>query len=376
MSVEHMKMKLLNSTLNPSREDLNPKDIFEELKYFVKDPKVFVNVSEDPPTLRVDYPDLDPDMWTQYKSVLKDSKLPYKGKIYTMTVGTDGMLTFGVTKPGLSVESIREGLTNYMELVTTKKEPTEAKKEPSEAKKGGSGLEARYDELERELQTIPRGFGREGLSTATKERNQIRVQEIDKEKEAIVAEAMKKYEGKTITLADIQPQVIKQLKPGDSVVLGKSGYYMGDGGDSRDAKGYSFETTVVEKKGATVTTKGGRYGGQESDTHKLTINKEGWLSSKPYQVFMVNGVSEMELKKGLSGAIHTKLYSLYKGESIQKRETKKAEAVKGDWTKSTKSELLAMIETHLSAQGKRITNLGTAKKEKLIELIRKYKIQE
>lgn len=244
-----------------------------------------------------------------------------------------------------------------------------------EVKPAVSSEEERYNKLEKEYIDTPKGFGLMSYPEEEKKKYYKRLNEITEEKKAILSAYMKKYEGKTITFNDILPQVIKQLKVGDTVVLGESGYYMGDGGDDRDSSGYSFSTTVSKISGRNIELKGGRYRGDENKVYKAHVTDFGWLRSDK-KVFLINGISEDELNKGFSGAIHSAIGTLYRDQQMKKKDIKKAEKVTEDWTKSTKDQLVNLLETHLAEKGKRITNLGTATKPKLIELIRKYNIKE
>ena len=180
-------------------------------------------------------------------------------------------------------------------------------------------------------------------------------------------------DGREVVRDDVIPQILKELKVGGTVVLGKSSGYMGDGGDDRDV-GYSFVSRVLTKKGyiMEVTPKYGH------DSLKLNISSDlDWLrSSDGYSVYSINGVSESNLKEGFSGAVLTELGARYRLQMFHKALKQKAEKVKLDWTQGTKNDLVRIIQGHFEKEGKHMRGLTTASKPMLIDIIKKYKIRE
>jgi hypothetical protein len=176
------------------------------------------------------------------------------------------------------------------------------------------------------------------------------------------------------TRADVVAPVILELKPNDTVVLGKYSGYMNDGGDSRDV-GYSFRSKVVSvsKTGKTiVVTVTPQY--KSNDNIKLTSGADGWLHAKAgsYNVFEING----QENDGFQKLIRDRLASEVSfREDTKRREIQKAKVAE-DWTKMTAYELKELINTELEKRGKVARGLSTAKKPALIEYIIKVGIRE
>jgi len=192
-------------------------------------------------------------------------------------------------------------------------------------------------------------------------------EEVKEEKKEEVKEE-KKEAGKPRTLKREIPEYIKSLKVGDKITYGQSSHYMGDGGDGRDV-GYSVIRSIIKVLPRNQYEVEGRYSDQ---TEKFGITPDGlWLKHLPYSYFKVYSINGTTPPKDLESKQAE--YSIMKSRSIREKHAEKACI---DWRNSTKYELQNMIEQYFSARGKRMTNIGTAKKEKLIEIIEKYKIRE
>jgi len=166
--------------------------------------------------------------------------------------------------------------------------------------------------------------------------------------------------------SEIIPEVIKKLRVGDTIVYGQESGYMGDGGDSRDV-GYTIRGKVLRLLGNYTYEVEGRYSDSEPMIFKLDSTGE-WLKDKRnYQnVYQINNVNRPTKRSDAS---------LAREKAVEdKKRADKAAKVKEDFTKATKLELRRKIEKFFSEKGRRLTNLGTASKEKLLEVIKKYEI--
>lgn len=77
---------------------------------------------------------------------------------------------------------------------------------------------------------------------------------------------------------------------------------------------------------------------------------------------------DMEVKQRLE-KMRTKQQSAARDEAKSKKKEE-------DWTQMSAKELRTLISEHLAKDNKRLTNLNITKKDKLIELVRKYKIRD
>ena len=189
-------------------------------------------------------------------------------------------------------------------------------------------------------------------------------------------EAKEKYAGKVLTVESVLPEVIKQLKVGDTVHLGQYSGYMGDGGDGRD-QGYMFETKVTQKRGYVFKVNYTEYGKEKQETCSLnTSHTPFWLSTSNYTVFYINNKSEDSVYRGFSGQVLRKGQEYFQEQGLVKKAEKKKEKLQEDWTKGSKDDLIRIIDEHFAKEGKRLTGHKTASKPRLIEIIRKYKIRE
>jgi hypothetical protein len=110
------------------------------------------------------------------------------------------------------------------------------------------------------------------------------------------------------------------------------------------------------------------------------INKKAIPKSEVEEALLRKEKEEEEKKEAAKKEREEKEKEKEREEEKKERENirqeKHAKKVSDDWTKSTARELRNMIEVFFRAKGQRLTNVGTAKKDKLIEIIRKYKINE
>ena len=146
MSVEQYKMNILANQMgqaSPSRD----KEVFDELRYFVDNHETF---KEKDGALVVDLKDLYGD-WEQELAKVKSKKLPYKGKVYEMTVNDDGTIVFGKSRyPDMSITEFRYLLKNYMNFLFKDQDEAEgaAKKKKEEEDKAKREEEGRKEKEE------------------------------------------------------------------------------------------------------------------------------------------------------------------------------------------------------------------------------------
>jgi hypothetical protein len=175
-------------------------------------------------------------------------------------------------------------------------------------------------------------------------------------------------------LSELYPDVVKNLKVGDKIAVGQHSGYMGDGGDSRDV-GYTFTSTITKKdKGRFIGTP--RY----SDGQPLVFTKYidnayglGWLRTAYYEVFAINGVSREKESRNMER--QAKISQYVRGQYAAKSAAHSAKVAE-DYTKMTSKELRDAIEEKLKTEGKRLTNLGTAKKALLLKAYEKYVLKK
>lgn len=182
----------------------------------------------------------------------------------------------------------------------------------------------------------------------------------------------------------INPKILA-LKVGDYIGYSVAGGYMGDGGDSRDSAGYNVSFKITKIEGEKYHVTGGRYG--HNSDFVVAIKKPsmgGSASSWGNSLHLVSGKAYGDRKDFTPNNYTMKDESFGENEYnyakarelLSKREGAKAAKKAEDWTKSTKYELVSMIDKHFEAQGKQMRGHKTAGKDKLIEIIRKYKIAE
>ena len=226
----------------------------------------------------------------------------------------------------------------------------------------------RLDKLWREQAAIDGSYDSPYYATRNKKDG------VAREQDALI----RKIDGSTVPSIDRIPKEIRDLKEGDTITYGQSSGYMGDGGDSRDV-GYSVTRKILKVLGRGKYEVDSHYKGNKPEVFTLTDDKN-WLrdvNRGRLGVYEINGKG----KDDISGdRFQTKwLEELRDREDKERRSKKQAKAAekeKEDWTTSPKQTLINLIDAHFAAQGKRMSNLGTATKPKLIEIIRKYKIKE
>ncbi|NDB84830.1 MAG: hypothetical protein EB127_19295 [Alphaproteobacteria bacterium] len=223
---------------------------------------------------------------------------------------------------------------------------------------GTATVEKKEEEV-KEVKEVKKEEVKEVKEVKEEKKEEVKKEEVKEEK---------KEAGKPRTPKREIPEYIKSLKVGDKITYGQSSHYMGDGGDSRDV-GYSVTRSVIKVLPRNQYEVEGRYSDQ---TEKFGITPDGlWLKHLPYSYFKVYSINGTTPSKDLESKQAE--YSIMKSRSIRE---KHAEKTCIDWRNSTSNELRNMIEQYFGARGKRMTNIGTAKKEKLIEIIEKYKIRE
>lgn len=163
---------------------------------------------------------------------------------------------------------------------------------------------------------------------------------------------------------------VKNLKVGDIIVYGKGAAWMGDGGCAGMDDAFRVErhiTKVIRK---------GRYEvePQYDDERKppvFAVNNVGtWLKDTDgfYNIYSINGVED-------SVGRWREEWD-FKKKKREEREEKRNKQMEEDWTKGTSEDLRNLLRVHFARQNKRLTNIATATKPVLMELIRKYKIRE
>jgi hypothetical protein len=183
-----------------------------------------------------------------------------------------------------------------------------------------------------------------------------------------VKEPVKAIEKKGIPKKHLT-DTIKNIKVGTEITYGQSGGYMGDGGDGRDSGGYtvySKVTKILPRERFEVAPK---YTGNKPEIFKINEDGDWLVDTNRYQNVYYIGDEPRPQKKSAEAVKRM----IAKEESLASLKKAKREA---DWTKGTKEDLVKIITEHFSKQGKRMSNLGTASKPKLIEIITKYKIME
>lgn len=165
------------------------------------------------------------------------------------------------------------------------------------------------------------------------------------------------------------PDFIKNLKVGDTIVYGQSSGYMGDGGDGRD-RGYTLHKKVLKVLGRGKYEVETQYAGNKPEVFAITSDGE-WLRDTNHGRLTIYRINGHDKPDGQSDAAYAREQAL-----AAKKRAGAAAKVEEDWTKGTKKQLVDMIDKHFAAQGKRLTGHKTADKDKLIEIIRKYKIKD
>jgi len=167
---------------------------------------------------------------------------------------------------------------------------------------------------------------------------------------------------------------IRNIKVGDTITYGKSSGYMGDGGDSRDV-GYSVDGKVLKLLGSNKYEVEPRHSGNQPVIFVLDDDDQ-WLrhNENGYQVYYINKTRSLPYYP--PATFERALANGFKRIAQKKSSAKKSADKEADWTKSTKDELITIIQEHLAKDGKRLGGVSTATKPKLIDYIRKNKIRE
>jgi hypothetical protein len=167
--------------------------------------------------------------------------------------------------------------------------------------------------------------------------------------------------------SEIVPDYIKNIKVGDTITYGQPSGYMGDGGDSRDV-GYTLTRKVLKLLGNYTYEVETQYQGNKPEIFKLDNTGE-WLRDTRNNRLTVYRINDTERPDEMSDAAFARQEAI----KNKKRDDKSAK-FQADYTKGTRTDLVRMIERFMSAQGKRLSNLKTAPKDKLLELIQKYNV--
>lgn len=209
------------------------------------------------------------------------------------------------------------------------------------------------------------------------------------------AQPAPKAKAKEKTLYELSPPLVKELKVGDILNNARSGGYMGDGGDSRDV-GYSYTGKIVKiNKDHTIfdvesnkhkhSPKIERVSLMPSPYHggKVQLGKDRWdiPGSKNFRLSTERGggytfISTIYRNKEEYDQYEQPLQDYFdsKKEARSNKDAEKRDALKEskNYEKMSKDDLLRIYQKWSNANGKILTNMGTATKDKLIELIKKY----
>lgn len=192
-----------------------------------------------------------------------------------------------------------------------------------------------------------------------------------------------KAQVKEKSLYELSPPLVKELKVGDMLNNYRSGGYMGDGGDSRDV-GYSYKGKIVKiNKDHTIFD-------IESQKHREPEMVRASLIYSSGRVILGKDMWGIPGAKNAYGGImrNQREYEEYfqplvdyfeskdAGKKDKAQEKKMALKESKDYEKMAKDQLLRIYNKWSEANGKAISNIRTAKKDKLIELIKKYNMDE
>lgn len=162
---------------------------------------------------------------------------------------------------------------------------------------------------------------------------------------------------------------IKNLKVGDIIVYGKGAAWMGDGGCAGMDEAFRVErriTKVIRKGRYEVEP---MYAGRDPLVFAV-IGVGTWLKDTNgfYNIYSINGVEDSVDRWREEWDLKEK--------QREENEEKRKKKMEQDWTKGTLDDLRTLLRDHFAKQNRRLTNIATATKPVLIELIRKYKIRE
>jgi hypothetical protein len=166
------------------------------------------------------------------------------------------------------------------------------------------------------------------------------------------------------------PAYIKNIKVGDTIVYGKSGGYMGDGGDSRDAAGYQVNGKVLKVLPRNQFEVSPRYTGNDPEIFGLNTDRN-WLKAKGgyYEVFSINGLTRAKAVPREAEEAAAEAAMKKKAEKSAEKAAKKAE--EGITEKSSRADIIAAINVLLKPKGKRIAEGTAAKKPMLLDYYKK-----
>jgi len=213
------------------------------------------------------------------------------------------------------------------------------------------------------------------------------------------AEPAPKAEAKEKSLYELSPPLVKELKVGDVLNNYRSGGYMGDGGDSRDV-GYGYRGKIVKiNKDHTIFD-------VESYKHRhspkiervslmpypyaardIQFGKDDWDIPGSKNVYLSNErvgryavESTIYRNKEEYDQYNQPLKNYFKSKknarldkAFEKRQEMKESK---DYEKMSKDDLLKIYDKWSEANMKRLSNIKIAKKDKIIELIKKYNMDE
>jgi hypothetical protein len=161
---------------------------------------------------------------------------------------------------------------------------------------------------------------------------------------------------------------LKTLKVGDLIEYGKGNAWAGDGGCAGQDDAYTVSRRVLKVLGR------GRFEveSQFRDLYKdrseiFSVDSDGlWLRHSWYTVYSIKGITRPPITEEILQR---------RQELAQKKQDDKKKKIEENWRRGTIEDLRGLIREHFRKQNKRITNLKTASKAKLIEFIVSQKIR-
>ena len=94
-------------------------DLFEDLRYFVEDPKEFLEVPKQEPGIMIHYPSLNEEGWTRVKKYVRSMVFARLGKRFRMDIYDDGTIFFpNIASNNFTMEEFRKRLKEALDYFT------------------------------------------------------------------------------------------------------------------------------------------------------------------------------------------------------------------------------------------------------------------
>ena len=130
MSVEPFKMMIMKKILSQDlrKKDASPEEkrkaqleVLEDLKYFVEDPKEFVEVKKQDPGIMIHYPSLNEEGWNKVRDLVGTIKFNRLGKKFMMIAYDDGTIFFpNIASNNFTMDQFRKALKEALDFATQK----------------------------------------------------------------------------------------------------------------------------------------------------------------------------------------------------------------------------------------------------------------